>query len=375
MIKTAIVTGSRAEWGLLKPLVEAMIGDKDFFVMLIITGSHLSPEFGLTRQHILAEQKNIVENLVKNLDRLTHIEMLLSSVTSVGICKSISLGLSSFAEVFNRWRPDLLILLGDRYEILAAALAAYTMNIPIAHIHGGETTKGSLDNAYRHSITHMSQLHFTAHEQYRQKVIQLGNDPGIVFDVGCLGLQDLPEPIFPKDEKQIVLLFHPATRDAEASKRTFDHLTNVLLYEPFKRIYAIGSNADCGGMYINQSLKQMARANQNVIYLPSVRRSEFLELLNESIAIVGNSSCGIYEAPALGTATINVGNRQSGRLRASSVIDCNVTPQGIEAALDVLYSEEFRESLKDIQMPYRGGGVTGHIIKVIKYFLNKKGKG
>jgi GDP/UDP-N,N'-diacetylbacillosamine 2-epimerase (hydrolysing) len=366
MNKIAIVTGSRAEWGLLESLAKAIGFDVAFDFKVIITGSHLSPEFGMTKNEIIKTESHCYSPFEK-------IETLISSDTVIGTCKSMGLVLISFSELYERLKPDMIIVSGDRYEILAATIAAYNMHIPIAHIHGGETTEGSLDDAYRHSITHMSQLHFTAHEQYRQKVIQLGKDSDTVFDVGCLCLQDLPKPIYPKNKKQIILLFHPETVDYEASKRKFHYLTNVLLYEPFEKIYAIGSNADCGGMYINQCLEDIARTNDTVIYLPSIRRSEFLELLNESIAIVGNSSCGIYEAPALGTATINVGMRQDGRLKADSILDCPGTPQSIEAALDVLYSEEFQKSLKNIKgMPYRGGNVSGCIIKEIKYYFDKK---
>lgn len=372
MKRVAIVTGSRAEWGLLEPLAEAIAKDFALGLKVIVTGSHLSPEFGMTVSHI-TKKPYLHQSLEKGCFIVDKIETLLSSDTAVGTCKSMGVALISFASLYARIEPDMVIVLGDRFEILAATIAAYTMHIPIGHIHGGETTKGSLDDAYRHSITHMSQLHFTAHEQYRQKVIQLGKDPDTVFDVGCLCLQNLPEPIYPKDKNQIVLLWHPETAlNDEANRRRFDRLMDVLLQEPFERIYAIGSNADCGGTYINQSLQEAETNYDNIFYFPSLQRNDFLEVLNKSIAIVGNSSCGIYEAPALGTATINVGTRQDGRLKASSILNCPGTPQDIKTALGVLHSDEFQQSLKNIQTPYRGGDVAGRIIEKIKGYFNEK---
>lgn len=370
MKRIAIITSSRAEWGLLEPLAIAIANDAYFELEIIITGSHLSPEFGIT--------ENMISNAKwppNSMNDFKKIEILLSSDTNIGTCKSMGLALISFADLYTQMNPDMIIVLGDRFEILAATIAAYNMHIPITHIHGGEMTEGSLDDAYRHSITHMSRLHFTAHANYRQKVMELGKDPKTVFNVGCLALQDLPKPIYPKNKEQIIFLWHPETiLDEEANKKKFDLIIDMILEEPFKKIYAIGSNADCGGIYINDSLKQIAKTNDAVIYLPSIRRSEFLELLNESIAIIGNSSCGIYEAPALGTATINIGIRQNGRLKASSILHYSGTllRENFRIALDILYSDKFQNSLKNIYMPYHGSDVSIYIIQKIKDYFNTR---
>ncbi len=333
MVKNlAVVTGSRAEWGLLQPLAKRIHDDPDLNLQLLVTGSHLSHEFGYTVDQI-------------NLPISAKVEIVLSSNTSVGISKSLGLAMISFSEVYDRLKPDLLICLGDRYETFAAVSAAHIARIPIAHIHGGELTAGSLDDAFRHSITKMSHLHFPATEEYQQRIIQLGEWPGMVFNVGALGCDGLVKRAKSPNLKQILLAYYG------------DDISDLL--PEFANIIEIYGSHDVH--YINGGY-----------YSLNLSRDAFLDILVDSDAIVGNSSAGIIEAPALGVPTINIGSRQKGRIMADSIIHAEPTKKSIQVAFDKLYSPGFQARIqRTYYTPYKGQNVAAKILEIIKVKLQE----
>ena len=360
----AVVTGSRSEWGLLKPLVAELVNHHNVTVLGV--GSHTSPEFGLTEWLVDAE--------LPDSAGLICFETLLSSDSTCGVTKSSALTLLSLADRFRKSRPDLVVLLGDRSEILAAATVAFDARIPIAHIHGGEETAGSQDNVRRHCITLMASYHFAATEWAAQRIADMRETAlrvdGGVWHVGSLGFDGLPEPKVEKG-KRLLLLYHPVTNLEDDG---MEHLENLLRSLP-DAVDVIGSNSDQSGRMINERLSQWVENiqwNRRGISIPSFRahmsRAEFLRVLNSAKAIVGNSSAGIIEAPALFTPTINVGPRQQGRECAASVINAAGSEESIHAAFDVLHSPEFQLRLKggDWPRPYGGGGAVGRITDAIR---------
>jgi GDP/UDP-N,N'-diacetylbacillosamine 2-epimerase (hydrolysing) len=351
-IKLCIITGSRSEYGLLYPLIKKIKTDPEINLDFIATGSHLSPEHGMTVNDIEFPCEKI--------------ECILSSDSPIGVSKAMGLAMISFSEVYDRIKPDAIIILGDRFEIMAAAIAAHINRIPICHISGGEITKANYDDAFRHSITKMSQLHFTAAEPYRQRIIQMGEHPDRVFTVGALGLDGL----FPRKDHEnlgnIMVIYHPTTLVDEDYNELFSVLTELQQRKIF-----ILSNADNGWSAIDYRIMKLAKVRSDIFYYQSLSRREFLNCLKWVDAIVGNSSCGIIEAPALGVPTINIGSRQEGRLRASSIIDCEMKKESIRKAFEKLYSKEFQESLKEIERPYGGGNVAQKIVEIIKRELPK----
>ena len=327
-----IVTGSRAEWGLLYPLAKAvwMSSDK---LNLFVTGSHLSNAHGHTVDEI-------------RLPITAEIQCVLASDDEKSICKNVSLAVAGFGDVFDDCTLDCVILLGDRYEILAAAISAHIHRIPIVHIHGGEVTAGAYDDAFRHSITKMSSLHFVANGEYRRRVIQLGERPETVFNVGALGVTGLSPRNKQPNSKQAIVLYHPETLMANSTITVY-YIVEALIECGVIPIFIL-SNADNGNNAINSAIKSFP---YNVY--TSRERDEFIDMLLGADFIIGNSSCGIIEAPALGVPTINVGSRQGGRERASSIIDVfDPTKQDIIEAINRVYSTSFQNKLSNISMPY-----------------------
>ncbi len=376
MKKVCIITGSRAEYGLLKPLIKKLKDSKSLELQIIATCTHLSPEFGLTYQEIENDGFKINEK----------IEILLSSDTSIGISKSMGLAMISFCEAFDRLKPNIIIILGDRYEIFAAASAATVARIPIAHIHGGETTEGAFDESFRHSITKMSYLHFTSTEEYRKRVIQLGEDPQRVFNVGAIGIENIKTiDLLEKDklqetlgyqfgEKTILVTFHPTTLENNTAENQFKNLLDAI--EEFETIKVIftKSNADIGGKIINNMIDEyVKRNNQKSVAYTSLGSVKYLSVMKYCDVVVGNSSSGIIEAPAFMIPTINIGDRQKGRVQAKSVINCEPIKNDIITSLNKAFSEEFKKALKDTKNPYGDGNVTDRIITQIEsYLLNDK---
>jgi len=353
--KIALVTGSRAEYGLLYWLMREISEDPELELQIIVTGSHLSPEFGLSYKIIEEEGFIINEKL----------EILLSSDTAIGMAKSLGLAVIGFADAFQRLQPDILVILGDRYEIMAAAQAAMLLRIPIVHISGGERTEGVVDEAIRHSVTKMSHLHFVAAEHYRKRVIQLGEDPAHVFNYGDPGLDNIKKlPLLSRNEleKEIdfklgelafLVAYHPATLERGNPEDRVRELLAALDSYPDAHVIMTGSNADTGGRSISRLLEAYACDREGrVRFYISLGQLRFLSAMKHCQLIIGNSSSGIVEAPALQTATVNIGDRQKGRLKAASIIDCRENRQDITAAIDQALSPDFQKQLPEVQSLY-----------------------
>lgn len=367
--RVCVVTGSRAEYGLLSPLLEALRADESFELQLLVTGSHLSPEFGLTYREIEADGYTIDEK----------VEVVLSSDTPVGICKSMGLGLISFAEAYARLTPDLILVLGDRYEIFSAVSAAHISRIPVAHLHGGEVTEGAFDDALRHSITKMSHLHFTSTDAYRQRVIQLGEAPARVFNVGAIGLdnlrrlpllsrEDLEQQLgFKFNDRNLLCTFHPVTLEHNSSEQQIQSLLNVLEQQVDTSVIFTKTNADTDGRIINQMIDDFAAKNPDRFHsYVSLGQLRYLSMMQFVDAVVGNSSSGIIEAPGFRIGTINIGNRQTGRIKSELVIDCEPTETGIASAFKTLYSSDFQKRRSQARNPYGAGQTTSQIISILK---------
>lgn len=370
MKKICVVTGTRAEYGLLYWLMKEIEADKDLEFQLIVTGMHLSSEFGLTYKEIEKEFK---------IDK--KIEMLLSSDTSIGISKSMGLAQISFAEAYEELKPDIVIVLGDRYEIFSATSAAMIAKIPIAHLHGGETTEGAFDESIRHSITKMSHLHFTATEEYKNRVIQLGEHPSRVFNVGGMGIENIKRlKLLTRDEfeksiefklnkKNILVTFHPVTLENSTAKEQFQELLDAIDELEDTNIIFTKANSDTDGRVINKMIDEYVVKNfHKSIGFTSLGQLRYLSALQFVDAVVGNSSSGLAEAPSFKIGTINIGDRQKGRIKAESVIDCLPNKKSIEEAFDKLYSKEFDLILKVVENPYGNGCSSIKIIEEIKKF-------
>jgi GDP/UDP-N,N'-diacetylbacillosamine 2-epimerase (hydrolysing) len=378
MRKICVVTGTRAEYGLLYWLMKEIQSDASLELQVIVTGMHLSPEFGLTYKEI---EKEFSIN--------KKIEMLLSSDTSVGISKSMGLAQISFAEAYAELNPDIVVVLGDRFEIFSAATAAMISRIPIAHIHGGETTEGAFDEAIRHSITKMSHLHFVAAEAYRQRVMQLGEDPERVFNFGAPGLDNIQnlqlltrdnlekEIGFKLGQKNLLVTFHPVTLERNTAQEQFQQLLLALDGLGDTQIIFTKSNADTDGRTINSMIDGYVSAHPaKTASYASLGQLRYLSALQYVDAVVGNSSSGLIEAPSFKIGTINIGDRQKGRIKAASVIDCVPDANAITKALRELYSAEFQQSLGNIKSPYGEGGASKKIAAILRthslYQLLKK---
>ena len=366
--KVCVITGSRAEYGLLYWIMREISKSNALELQLVVTGMHLSPEFGSTYKFIEADGFHI--------DR--KVEILVSSDTSIGVSKSIGLGLIGFADAFDALKPDIILLLGDRFELLSAASAALVTTIPVAHIHGGEVTEGAFDDAIRHSITKMSQLHFTSTEVYRNRVIQLGEESNRVFNVGAPGLDNIDrlslidragvEEILGMKlgSKSLLVTWHPVTLEPGTSKASFSNILQVLGELESTKIVFTKANADTEGRLINSMIDDfVSYKRERAVAYVSLGQVNYLSVLKEVTGILGNSSSGIIEAPSLGTGTLNIGDRQLGRVRSDSVIDCEDNITSINKGLEKLFSEEFCKTLSNVENPYRGGDVAGKITEIL----------
>jgi UDP-N-acetylglucosamine 2-epimerase (non-hydrolysing)/GDP/UDP-N,N'-diacetylbacillosamine 2-epimerase (hydrolysing) len=372
MRKIGIVTGTRAEYGLLYWLMKEIAADPDLCLQTFVTGMHLSPEFGLTYRQIEADGFQID----------ARVEMLLSSDSPVGIAKSIGLGVIGFAEALDRLRPDILVVLGDRFEILAAVQAAMVARIPIAHIHGGEATEGLIDEAIRHAVTKMSHLHFTSAEPYRQRVVQLGEAPDRVFNVGAIGLDNLTRlNLLNRSELEraldfslapgpvILCTYHPVTLKEESAGSAVQALLDAIDQLPAARVVFTKANADTGGRIINQMIDEYVSRNPDrAIAFVSLGQLRYLSLMREADVILGNSSSGIIEAPAAGVPSVNIGERQSGRIKSPSVIDCEESAAAITKALDSALSIEFQKVAASGETFFGSGGSSKQIMQILKEF-------
>lgn len=369
--KICVVTGTRAEYGLLYTLMKEIEKDQDLQLQVIATGMHLSPEFGLTYQEI--EGDGFI------IDR--KVEILLSSDTPIGISKSIGLGVIGFAEAFGQLQPDLLILLGDRYEILAAAQAALIAKIPIAHIAGGDRTEGAFDEPIRHSITKMSHLHFVTNEGSLQIVRQLGENPSHIYNVGSPGIDrimslrrlnrtELEKSLqFTLLKKNLLITFHPVTLDYQASGKQFSELLEALYnLGPEVGLIFTKPNADPEGREIICLLNDFVARHPNAIAYTSLGQLLYFSLIAQADAVVGNSSSGIYEVPSFKKPTVNIGDRQKGRLLASSVISSAPEKAEIEKAIRVAFIKDCSNTVN----PYGGGNSSIRIHHIIKSISDYK---
>lgn len=364
-----VITGTRAEYGLLRWVMQGIKDDPELTLQVIATGMHLSPEFGLTYREIERDGFKI--------DR--KVEMLTSSDTSVGIAKSMGLGMIGFADALNELKPDLIVVLGDRFEIFAAVSAALVARIPVAHLHGGETTEGAFDEALRHSITKMSHLHFVAAEEYRQRVIQLGEQPERVFLVGGLGIDNIKQLKlldrtaieesldFKLGPKNLLITFHPVTLENQSSDQQMSELLAALdrLGEDTHLIFTM-PNADNGGRVLIGMVEEFVATHINARAYTSLGQLRFLSCVKLVDGVVGNSSSGLVEAPSLQTGTVNIGDRQRGRLKAQSVIDCTPQSQAILDAIGKLYSTPYRQTLSSVVNPYGNGGASAKIVQTLR---------
>ena len=365
--KICVVTGSRAEFGILSRLIHEIDSDDYLNLQLIATGMHLSPEFGLTYKEIEAHGLRIDKK----------IEILLSSDTSVSISKSMGLAQISFAEAFEELKPDIIILLGDRFEIFSAASAALVAQIPIAHIHGGETTEGAFDESLRHSITKMSHLHFTSTETYKNRIIQLGENPNHVFNVGSLGVenikhtnmlkkQDLEKELnFLFKDKNLLVTFHPVTLEKN-SIHEFQQLLNALNNLNNTQIIFTKSNADNYGRKINKMIDEFVNSHPSSFASYSLGQKNYYSCLQYVDAVVGNSSSGILEAPSFNIATINIGDRQKGRVQSKSIVNCKANENDLLDSIRKIYTPDFQNILKNSKNPYEKNNTCKDIIAQIK---------
>ena len=363
-----VVTGTRADYGLLRWVMEGIRQAPGLSLQVIATGMHLSPEFGLTYREI--EKDGFV------IDR--KVEMLLSSDTPVGVSKSMGLGMIGFSDAIEQLKPDLMLVLGDRFEIFAAASAAMVARVPIAHLHGGETTEGAIDEAIRHAITKMSHLHFVAAEEYRRRVVQLGESPDRVFLVGGLGIDNikrlelldreaLEEALdFKLGPKNLLVTFHPVTLEKSTAGQQMAELLAALdALEETHLIFTM-PNADTDGRILIDMIQQFVASHPNARAYTSLGQLRYLSCIRQVDGVVGNSSSGLTEVPSLRKGTVNIGDRQRGRLKAGSVIDCVPDRQSIAGALRTLYSPEFQAGLTSVRNPYGDGSASEKVVRVLQ---------
>ena len=368
--KICVITGTRAEFGLLRWVMQGIQDDPDLVLQVIATGAHLSPEFGLTYREIEKEGFQIDHK----------VEMLTSSDTSVGIAQSMGLGMIGFAGALSTLKPDLIVVLGDRFEIFAAVSVALVARIPVAHLHGGETTEGAFDEAFRHSITKMSHLHFVAAQAYRKRVIQLGEQPQRVFLVGGLGVDTIKRTKlldraaleatmdFKFGIKNLLITFHPVTLESETAEAQMGELLAALSKQVDTQLIFTMPNADSDGRALIKMVEQFVAQHPNARAYTSLGQLRYLSCIAQVDGVVGNSSSGLAEVPSFKKGTVNIGDRQLGRLQAESVINCAPVKAQIEEALAVLYSADFQTRLKAVRNPYGEGGASEQIVKTIKHF-------
>lgn len=366
--KVAVFTGTRAEYGLLYWLMKDIQTSDTLELQLLVSAMHLSPEFGETWKQIVQDGFRIDAK----------VEMLLSSDSPVGVVKSMGLGTIGFADALDRLRPDFLVVLGDRFEALAVVQAALIMRIPVAHLHGGEITEGAYDDSIRHAITKMASLHFVAAERYRQRVMQMGEDPSSVFNVGAVGLDhvlrgsrmtvsELSSDLgFALLKPFLLVTYHPVTVAQEDPVLSFEAILAALGEFPHCQIILTYPNADNGGRALIPMLQNFAKSQPHrVLAVPSLGFRRYMSALSQAAAVVGNSSSGIIEAPAFGIPTVDVGARQFGRLAADSVLHCPPTVGAVKLCLTTALSADFAGRCRNVVNPYGSGDASTQIVRVL----------
>ena len=372
MRKVCIVTGTRAEYGIMQNLIKLLHEDPKVELQLLVTGMHVSPEFGNTIETIIADGFPISKK----------VEVLLSSDTPIGISKTMGLGLISFSEALDELAPDIMVVLGDRFEIFSAVAAAMIARIPVGHIHGGEATEGLIDEPIRHSITKMSHIHFTATDEYRNRVIQLGEQPERVFCTGTPGLDNiLSLNLLSKDDFQksieydledsptALVTFHPVTLDFSSAEEQFDEVLAALAERPEMKIIFTMPNSDTDGRVIIKLINDFVSKNpKQYKAFVSLGQLRYLSALKHVDLVIGNSSSGLIEAPSFKIPTINIGDRQKGRIKAASVINCEPTRSSLGQALNLAFDPDFKASLHNLKNPYGEAGASKKIKDILCEF-------
>lgn len=367
MKRIAVLTATRAEYGLLKKIIEKLRLCDEFETDVLVTGMHLSPEFGMTYKEIEKDGIPIAKK----------IDILLSGDSPVCISKSMGLATMGFAQHFSECKYDLLVVLGDRFETLAVCIAAMNQRIPIAHLYGGETTEGAVDECIRHSITKMSYLHFTSTEEYRKRVIQLGEHPSRVHTVGSMGIENIVnEKLLTKEQLEyslefslknpfVVVTFHSTTLEKETSSEQCKNLLNAIEKFPTIQFIFTKANADADGRVINKMLEEFVLEHENCMIISSLGMKRYLSALKYCAFVMGNSSSGLIEAPSFGIPTINIGERQKGRLRAASVLDCPAEEGKIVEKMIEALEASRNHKYSNVENPYGDGNTSDRIVNEI----------
>ncbi len=364
-----VFSSTRADYGLLKGLLKEIEDRPTLQLQLLASGMHLSPEFGATIQEIQADGFQPHET----------VEILLSGDTPTAICKSMGLALMGYGEALNRLKPDMVVVLGDRFETFCMAGASQVCRIPVAHIHGGETTEGAIDEAFRHAITKLSHLHFAGCDVYRNRIIQLGEAPDRVFNVGALGVETLHRTKLLSRKRlgeslgislktpYFLLTFHPVTLEESTAQEQFQAILDAVSDFPDINVIFTKANADTDGRIINRMMEDYAQQHpRRCLALSSMGSMKYLSAMKNASTVIGNSSSGIIEAPSFKIPTINIGDRQKGRIQADSILNCMPETQAIRNTIDRALSPPFREKLKTIQNPYDRPGTCSTIAAVIE---------
>lgn len=369
MKKIAVVTATRAEYGILTPLIRKINNDNDLELELLVTGTHLVEKYGYTKKFIV-EDGFVISH---------EINILEAGNGPREISRTVANAINGFSEIFSKDRPDMLVILGDRTEMLGIAIAAMNERIPIAHIHGGEVTEGAVDDCVRHSLTKMSYLHFSSTEMYRKRIIQLGEAPSRVFNVGALGTENiLNEELLTEEEVRFmagisidrpyaVVTFHPVTLESDSASEQVQELCNAMLKNSEIFYLITMANADNGGDMVNRMLKEFSEQYpENITLVSSLGMKKYLSAVKYATFVLGNSSSGIIEAPIIGTPTVNIGDRQKGRFMANSIISCEPIEADIDKAIKIA------ERMPHVNSRIYGYGNTSEkIVDIIKSFLSK----
>ncbi len=368
MKKIAVVTGTRAEYGLLKRLIKLIDDSSKLQLQLLVTGTHLSPEYGLTKNEILDDQIPIYDE----------VDIQISSDTSLAIAKSSGIAVLGFADALKRNIPDIIVVLGDRYEILSACFSALILQIPIAHIHGGEITEAVMDDSIRHAITKLSAMHFPATNEYKKRIMQMGEQPNMIFTVGGLGVDAIKnQQLLSKSEfetlleikfmaRNLLVTFHPVPKANQSVIDQVHELLNALSKLDDTLLLFTLPNADIDGRIVIEIIKDFCYKNQNSHFFASLGQRNYLSCIQYVDAVLGNSSSGLLEVPSFFKPTINIGDRQKGRLKAKSVIDCPVETLSILRAIKKCYSKSFLDKIKMIDNPYGEGGASEKILEILE---------
>jgi GDP/UDP-N,N'-diacetylbacillosamine 2-epimerase (hydrolysing) len=369
MRKIAVVTGTRAEYGLQYWVLTRIMEDADLELQLIVTAMHLSHRYGFTVKEIETDGFPIA----------ARVDMHLESDSPSEIAQAMSVGLAGFANTFLTLKPDIVLLTGDRFEIFAAAAAATITGIPIAHCHGGEITEGAIDDVMRHAVTKMSHLHFAAAEVYRNRIIQMGENPDNVFNVGALGIENInrlrlltrreieAELYFKLGGQSALVTFHPVTLEPGSEKEQFKNLVDALSDLQDLKIVFTKPNADAGNSTIAAMIDDFVfEHSSRAISVTSLGQLRYLSLLKNVDVVIGNSSSGIIEAPSIGTPTVNIGTRQKGRIMAKSIIQADTEKQAVKNAIQKALSADFKRQSKEVLNPYDKGNASDKVIQTLK---------